>query len=105
MKRLLLAALISVLWAAAASAQSIFAEPPREAFGLGLVLAYEGKVLTVIQQPAVILDTCGDEEPWGCITPLGDACQIHLVIVLPDDIRRAAWRHLVARCAGWRPPI
>ena len=101
MWRLLLAALVLIAWAGAASAQSIFSEPPREAFGLGLVLAYEGKLATVIQQQADIIDACGEASPWGCITPLGDGCQVHIVAGLNDEMFERAKRNLIARCGGW----
>ena len=100
MRRLLASALITI-WAGAAGAQSIFSEPPREAFGLGLVLAYEGALATVIQQQADIINACGEASPWGCITPLGDGCQIHISAGLNEEMFERAKRHLIARCGGW----
>lgn len=103
-RTLLLAAALALVCvpAAAQPAPDIFVPPPDEAFGLGLVLAYDGGVVTVIQGEAAIRQACGIN--FGCLTFMEDAtCQIRVWTGLPDHLERLALRNLIARCAGWVP--
>lgn len=97
-----IAAIAFALFATAASAQ--YDEPPREAFGLGLVLMYEHQAVATYQAPNLVRDACGN--PDGCFVWVdaengNDFCQIHVNVRHPPPLRELIFRNLVARCAGW----
>lgn len=99
---LAVALMLGCVPAFAQSAPDIFTAPPDEAFGLGLVLAYDGGVVTTRQGDGPLRDACGDA--FGCLSwPDPGLCQIHVWTGLPFDLERMAIRNLVARCGGWAP--
>lgn len=107
MKRLVIAA--TLLCTTPGFAQDILAEPPRVAIEFGLRL--ESGIVYVFQQASAILNACGADQPFGCITWVttasfgGPTCQARIWIGLEGELRSLVSRNLVAQCGGWTPPV
>lgn len=99
LRRRTLATIGAVLIALPVHAQ--FDRPPNEAFGLGLVLAYDHGII-VERFRADIRQPCDGE--LGCFKINDDGtCTLMIDLRAEAVLYEVVFRHLVARCAGWEP--
>ena len=98
--------IIGLVLASTSAAQAPdYPEPTREAFGLGLVLAFEDRLVTTAQPYETVVEICGVERQFGCVTWIGggDICQLHVRLDLYGDWELQVRKHLIAECGATDP--